>query len=70
MKAAEAKVGTKVLYLDTQNGQILKGVIKSDLILAPPGLCVILDLEEPGRGDAAALQNGRQKAHDFSRRDE
>ena len=55
MKAAEAKVGTKVLYLDTQNGQILKGVIKSDLILAPPGLCVILDLEEPGRGDAVAL---------------
>ena len=44
MKAAEAKVGTKVLYLDIRNGQILKGVIKSDLIHAPPGLCVILDL--------------------------
>lgn len=55
MKAAEAKVGTKVLYLDIRNGQILKGVIKSDLILAPPGLCVILDLEEPGRGDTVAL---------------
>lgn len=55
MKAAETKVGTKVLYRDTVNDRILKGTIISELMLSPYGLCVILDLDEPGGGHAVAL---------------
>ena len=55
MKAAEAKVGTKVLYRDTENDRILKGTISSKLILSQYGLCVRLDLDEPGEGHTVAL---------------
>lgn len=55
MKAAEAKVGTKVLYRDIVNDRILKGTIISKLMLSPYGLCVILDLDEPGEGHVVAL---------------
>lgn len=55
MKPSDVKIGTKVLSRDIRNNQILKGTISSKLILSQYGLCVRLDLDEPGEGHTVVL---------------
>lgn len=73
MKPSDAKIETKVLYRDTENDRILKGTISSKLILSQYGLCVRLDLDEPGEGHTVALienlhATGKELADDVTQR--